>query len=533
MLYPSDADVRSIATFLVSKLPQDDADADAGQELESALEQSLKQAMGKWVSTPWTAPKASKAGPRRVVTRRLHRPEPFLAGTPDQVQFVSTIQPLVSARAPSMPGLLVALHEADGARGERSRLHEADLERAGMEGVQRLFAGRRGALASQVRTAFSQASDGAGFGAGSALSLDSMAARIRASRRPAASVTGFKAKAIMTQEKAAAAPEDVGAAQATEAGGKTEEELAAEREVELEDLARQLAAAEAEAAALQHTTADAERSAVQLRSNLSDTLASTRELETKLREAKSTLALVPQADTIIPELQGKCSAVADRLVELAAQWELRRRPLVEGIRRYKVALAKRRARCEEMVSEMSAIRSEMAGMGSDIKAREAKVGQLSAQLQSLPQDHNRNEYTKRILEIVREVRKQQGEIGKVMAEIKGLQRAAGMSADKLGRTTAATESLIFAAAQAPGKKQTTHIEAYRNLTMMQELFHDLRTTVADIAAAENEERDVQTHIDDLKRHVDPARTAQVKADLEAVRAENLALKQAASGSAAQ
>jgi len=533
LLYPSDADVRAISSFLIDKLPKAEA-ADDEQAEDSAshmLEREISRAVSGWVKQPWTAPAVARSCQSPLESTPLVSPFAKPGSGPARAQYVAQHQHLVSAQAPSLPVLLVTLQEASTATAESARLSAMDASQAGIDGISALLQARKVAISAAVRSAFQSgggsSSAGGGLASSASLSLAQLAERIRlGAAASAASLSAFKAKAEMTQETVRDAGEDVSAAAAASdaAGQKSDEELAAEREAQLAQLNGQLAEILAATVALEQEAAEASSSAEQLGASLMAVKSDVTELETKLRRAKDTLVMLPEADSIITSLQGECGQVADVLIELAAEWEGTRRPLLESIRAYKASVSDRKKRAEGLLQEMNALQAGMGQLTADIKAREATVAQLSAEYEALPKEHIRGEYTKRIFEIVQEVRKQQIGISTVLSDIRNLQRAVNASEEKLGRTTQSTEALLFEAANSKGKQQPTHLQAYSNMAALQELWHETRRVSQAAADADNEQRAVQTRIDDLKRHVDPARTAQVKSDLAAVKAENKALQ---------
>ena len=532
LLYPSDSDVRAITAFLIDRLPKLEA-ADDEQVAESAgqlLEREISRAVSGWVKQPWTAPAVSRNAQPALVSTPLVSPFPQPGSGPARAQYVAQYQHLVSAQAPSLPVLLVTLQEGAASAAEHARLAEQDTAEAGIEGISALMQARKAAMSAAVRSALQTggpASSYGGLSSGASLSLAQLAERIRmGAAASAASLSAFKAKAEMTQETVRDAGDDAAAAAAGSAAEeqKSEEQLAAEREDEMSALSAQLAEILAATATLDAEAAEANSSADQLGASLVSVKADVAELEAKLRRAKETLAMLPEADTIISKLQEECGQVADVLIELAAEWEGTRRPLLERIRAYKAAVSDRKKRAEGLLQEMHALQSGMGQLTTDIKAREATVAQLSAEYDALPKEHIRGEYIKRIFEIVQEVRKQQVGISSVLGDIRNLQRAVNASEEKLGRTTQSTEAVLFEAASSKSKQQPTHLQAYSNMAALQELWHDTRRVSQAAADAENEQLAVQTRIDDLKRHVDPARTARVKSDLAAVKAENKALQ---------
>ena len=66
-----------------------------------------------------------------------------------------------------------------------------------------------------------------------------------------------------------------------------------------------------------------------------------------------------------------------------------------------------------MVTEMKSRRGEMQKMGATIREREERFRALSEEYEKMPKNINRGLYTYRIMDIIKQVRKQKAEIAKV------------------------------------------------------------------------------------------------------------------------
>lgn len=69
--------------------------------------------------------------------------------------------------------------------------------------------------------------------------------------------------------------------------------------------------------------------------------------------------------------------------------------------------------------------------------------QLEADYAKLNKDVQRSSYTRRILEIVRNISKQKTDIAKVLVDTRALQKDINQLGDKLSRTFTVTDELIF------------------------------------------------------------------------------------------
>ena len=72
-----------------------------------------------------------------------------------------------------------------------------------------------------------------------------------------------------------------------------------------------------------------------------------------------------------------------------------------------------------MVDEMKAKRSEMQTMSGTIREREERYRALAEEFERMPKNVNRSMYTYRIMDIIKQVRKQKVEILKVSETLCG------------------------------------------------------------------------------------------------------------------
>jgi hypothetical protein len=77
------------------------------------------------------------------------------------------------------------------------------------------------------------------------------------------------------------------------------------------------------------------------------------------------------------------------------------------------------------------------------RAKSAQIERLTAALRSRNRDTNRSVYTQRIFEIVTSIKKQCGEIDRVLEDTRKLQKSINMLEGKLDRSFTIADELIF------------------------------------------------------------------------------------------
>jgi DNA repair exonuclease SbcCD ATPase subunit len=167
-------------------------------------------------------------------------------------------------------------------------------------------------------------------------------------------------------------------------------------------------------------------------------------------------------------LQEAVKQSAAALMVLAEEWEGHRAPLLDELREAQRA---RQSRKEGAVAKMSAVktlRTEMRGMVGELQARDENLGRLQTEL-SKAKGANRASYTERILDVVRNLRKQKEEIRKILADIRDSQKDVNALQETLQRSFSAADEVIFRDAV----KSAASKQCYKALARMHEAFANL------------------------------------------------------------
>jgi hypothetical protein len=242
-------------------------------------------------------------------------------------------------------------------------------------------------------------------------------------------------KAATEEELQAGREEELAAAQA-----KTEEILAklAELQAGIEKLTAGVNNLEEKTAALDKTNADGEET---------------------YKTRKKILDLLPNAEENIVKLQGVVDASTKRLIAIAGKWESRRVELVETYRQLRHAQTDVDGVAALKMEKIKAVRVEMKGVADFAKSKDLAIKQLTEEYEKMDKSASRSSYTRRILEIVKNIQKQRDEIVKVIADTTVLQRERNAVEEKLLRTYHVTDEMIFKDA----KTDETSRKAYKFL----------------------------------------------------------------------
>uniref|UniRef100_H2RV51 Coiled-coil domain-containing protein 22 n=1 Tax=Takifugu rubripes TaxID=31033 RepID=H2RV51_TAKRU len=223
------------------------------------------------------------------------------------------------------------------------------------------------------------------------------------------------------------------------------------------------------------------------------------EKEEKMEMKKKAIDLLPDADNNLVQLQLVVETSVKRVVNLAAQWEKHRAPLIQEHRRLKEMCSNHHVRLHTHIRTFS----------------QSQV----AQVDRLPQEASRSAYTQRILEIVSNIKKQKEEITKILMDTKHLQKEINSLTGKLDRTFAVTDEMVFKDA----KKDESVRKSYKYLAALHENCNQLIQTIEDTGTILREIRDLEEQIETENGNKTVANLERILEDYRAVRQENSAL----------
>lgn len=344
---------------------------------------------------------------------------------------------------------------------------------------------------------------------------------------------------------------------ATAAAGdvaKTEEEIAAEREAELAAMNARLEGLGDDIARLAEQFRLLTTTIPPLRAAVKDADAAKTAVERRYLVRKACLDMLPEAAANIGRLAGEVATRGDTLLALAAEWETHRAPLVAEINAALSAKTEQDAEAEALRSGIADVRGSMAALATEMAAKEELAAKLTAEwartkelleggaagagagadgtsTSASGELAMRPTYTRRIMEIVRQIRKQKAEIGRIVADVRLVQAEINVVADKLQRTVAVTSDIMERGA-VENAKEPVFRQALSQLVRLQELFQQLVSATTTLGHMENEIRNLDNRCEQLAARNDARNMDALVADLAQVRSDNAALETAIVGAGA-
>lgn len=243
------------------------------------------------------------------------------------------------------------------------------------------------------------------------------------------------------------------------------------------------------------------------------------EIKERYRVKKCTLSLLPDAETNIEKLQGLIDTSSQRLISLANQWEQHRVPLIEEYRQLRELSSRRVSETQRKLEEIKILREKIQNLGVEARQKEDMHKHLISAYEKLTKDVSRSAYTRRILEIVGNIKKQKAEIDKVLLDTRNVQKEINKLSGKLERTFTVTDELIFRDA----KKDEAIRRAYKYLAALHENCSQLVQIVEETGSIVREIRELEDQIDQENQKQVAATLERITSDYKQMQQENALL----------
>jgi coiled-coil domain-containing protein 22 len=521
-LYPNDKDVRNLVMWLVEKLPKDEGKNDSigsGSLLRHKIMTSLKS----WSKRTWVPPFATGAPVRGTVqTCPLHVPQSKGGNDLETAYYNSARMVDITKQVSLAPHLAPSIMEANAMQ----TLAEIELENiwgeAGSLDMTQFRKNKINALANILKSALVASNAGQkGREVDADNGKDYLEEIMKAAPKEGDERSRFKNQTDFTQEQADI-PVDEETAEEQE---KDAESVKQEREKEISELENKLQLLLSKLTSSGKKISVNEEKKSEVKSKLSELELEISSAEKEYKVRSQTLKMLPNAEENIKKLEGICAASRARLEKFAEEWEKVKTPLMKEYEEIKASVTRRKEEGRWKVGEMRRMREEMRTMAGSIREAEERYKLLSDEFEKMPKNINRAVYTYRIMDIIKQIRKQQGEVDRIVSDIRSVQRALNVVSQKLSRTEAITDEHVFQAASSQ-KNDPAYIQAYRSLANVREIFDDLVATAEEGGKLESATRDFENRAKQLENRITSQNMERVVADLESVKKENIKLAKA-------
>ncbi|KAF6199768.1 hypothetical protein GE061_006066 [Apolygus lucorum] len=244
------------------------------------------------------------------------------------------------------------------------------------------------------------------------------------------------------------------------------------------------------------------------------------ELKGRVKEYETlckALELLPNYEDNLKKVEGLVSLSDKRFESLNAQWDAYKKPLTA---KYEEIKSKARKNDNDQNLEtVSALRSKLDVVTRQIHAKQQQMQQLQKEFDQLPKNIIRSSYTRRIMEIIGNIKKQKDEIDKILRDTKELQRNTNGLFGTLDRLFTVVDETIFRNA----KKDEHSKKAYKHLATLHTDCSDIVRMVMETGTIEREIRDLQEQVENESSKKVGDNLERISADLRLLREENVTL----------
>eukprot|EP00002_Diphylleia_rotans_P016504 TRINITY_DN3211_c0_g1_i1.p1 TRINITY_DN3211_c0_g1~~TRINITY_DN3211_c0_g1_i1.p1 ORF type:complete len:646 (-),score=173.01 TRINITY_DN3211_c0_g1_i1:274-2211(-) len=550
-LYPNEKDVRNLMMFLVEALPSNDVIADVEQFGPEAIRQrAIQTELKEWSTRPYVARPFHPSGilslgssTQAIGNRGFHgfhsspiRRPTTLDRSKEEVAYCKNFLPLVTSQQFRLVDHLASIIQDNSAKYAAHAEAEAEWQTLGAESglsnaeyLKRKKQVAQKSTAEILKASILNANSGVALGGSSLVgeySFENIMGSFMTSEGPKVKGTRFTHQTDFGNEVALPAALPVKPEETQEDKGPqlTPEQIAEmekrRREEEVEALRARIGEVTDEIARIEAGNQSIYANLSQLDVRIKEEERKTDKLTEECLIKRKIMDLLPEAQKNLAELRKISSASAQRLFDLAQQWEEHRGPLVERIRTLKEEKSGRKTGIKSKMDKIKDIRAEIQKMAAEIREKDARYKQLLEEYNKLPKDINRSIYTRRILEIIKNVRKQKVDIDKILLDTRGLQKEINTVSETLGRTFVATDELVFKEA----KKDPSVKPVYKLVISLHEEFDQVINTIREIGSISNQSRDLESQIEQLTSRNTALNMERIMEDLKAVREENEQLK---------
>ncbi|CDW88196.1 UNKNOWN [Stylonychia lemnae] len=220
-------------------------------------------------------------------------------------------------------------------------------------------------------------------------------------------------------------------------------------------------------------------------------------------------------------LQTEVSQIKKELDDLKSEWEEYKKPINEEIFEKKQEINEKRIEYQYKNEKIKNIKKEIKEAIQEIEHKKQLASFMEQEFTKIPKDLNRNQYLKRIYEIIANVKAQKVEIKTILDEIKDIQSETEKVMTQIKKIDTEVEDFIFNEA----KKDKTATNIYKEIMRLKENFDKLITNIQEQNKLKNGIREVETKLEDFRiKYKNMEEINKLEADLNSIRKENMDLK---------
>ncbi|KAG8223724.1 hypothetical protein J437_LFUL003630 [Ladona fulva] len=196
-----------------------------------------------------------------------------------------------------------------------------------------------------------------------------------------------------------------------------------------------------------------------------------REEEKPCQEVEERLALWRRTQEILPRpgsdglagegverLKSMADGSARRLLSLASAWDEHRTALLSEYRHLREHDTNRTSEAQRQAELLRSLREKTREVMEEVREKEQIRKQLTTEREKVNKDVGRSAYTRRIMEIIGNIRKQNEDIDKVLKDTKEVQKEINQLTGRLDRSFTVADELIFRIQTEEAKSVASNLE---------------------------------------------------------------------------
>lgn len=237
----------------------------------------------------------------------------------------------------------------------------------------------------------------------------------------------------------------------------------------------------------------------------------TAELEATYLLHKQAVGMVLGTDRPVEESEAELNkvltAAKERMDTLTAEWEAAKAPLIEAIEAHAVAAKEKRENTKIQLEEIEKWRSEGKETSALLRVKEHEQRQLLEEYEAAPKNVHRPSFVRRVNEIIKNIKKQEVEVQKIVNDTRGVQSDIQSAESVLQRTYTLVEETLFREARSDDLCKA----AYKHLHGMHTGFAELVNKVEATGVARRAQTDLQRKLGEIMKQ--PNNSERVARDL--------------------
>uniref|UniRef100_A0A7S4FSK6 CCDC22 coiled-coil domain-containing protein n=1 Tax=Eutreptiella gymnastica TaxID=73025 RepID=A0A7S4FSK6_9EUGL len=175
---------------------------------------------------------------------------------------------------------------------------------------------------------------------------------------------------------------------------------------------------------------------------------------------------------------------------------------------------------QNKLDEIKRIKKRRKHLANEIHEKEERKAALEAEYDKLPKNIERELFISRIMDIIKNIKKQQNEITKINMDSKDLQKEINNANDAVTRSFIATEEKVYKDAA----KDNVAKQVYRQLIALRENFDQLIRAVEETGQLKQQQYELEEKKNALEQRNDGINMERLQEDLGQIRTENQQLQ---------